>query len=764
MKLFINLFRFLCFATLALSSSLQAQDKNIPKARVMLSKKQYAKALSMAESGIKKDKTLAEWYYIKASAEYLMSMIPKYRNGEKDYFREAVKTAVKARQRDKDDEYYDAYDTIMQGIVKGNNRTAMASYAQASYSRAIQMYRNSYELTGDTLAFGWMGMSYWGNKEERDALRILKIVARWNFDAHADGVMKGTYMREPFEVLSNYYLEKGYPDSALQFTEMGLEVYPNNIVMLRNMKDLILADLDEAGRIALDANYIQIINRGLGYFPQDSLFLREQNRYYLTRLGNATQEKPWINADTILLGFWNAKKDEIAAGVKNSYDDFLIADSAGFMFHCLDYYLRTAARGASAYFFKKWYCAYNRQPVFTEALTEKLLQNPPENISRRLITFLFADAAEDFPKNKKIKTFRLDYFRKWTQKPLHKNELAYALEFADVLVKDNPADKGLKEKQLALLVQNTDSAIAGGKMYIAWKSYNRIKQEFSTYKNLSALHLKLAKADFENRYSETRIWNTTVKGKKIPNTGWNGESASCVAGYLPDSTLGKIIDRINYFRQNAGILNPMALSMDRVDKCQKAAIMFAGRGPFTREPTEATHPCFSDEGAEAAAIGQAILEPNPSIGVTLFMEDKKSDEMVNRRTILNPGSLYAGVGCAENNSFYWLLDLGATADSNYYKTNFVTWPSAGYSPKMLAFRKWTFSMNQDLRDAKVTVKNKTGVTLDVKTSVVPLPGLNLQTLTMDCGIEKESIVAGDWYDLQIELKNKKKFNYRVQFF
>lgn len=755
------------FLTLVLMAAqaflLTAQDKNLEKGRKMLADKQWSRARSAAEKAVEKDKTAAEWWYIKASAEYEMSRMDKFRGGKINYFRESVKSAVKARQRDESGRFMDRYGNWMREITVQNNKDAMASYAQASYARAIQMYRNSYQLTGDTIAYGMLGLSYLKDRQEREGIKILKTVATWNYGAFSNGTGTGSYMREPFEFLSNYYIDKGFPDSARLYTDMGLTIYPLNTVLRSNVRSLLVFELDEATKSGYGADYIEVVNRALSYFPADSQFLYAQNYYYLQRLGALSKSKPWDDADRLQKEFYAMKKQAVLNGVVNGSDIFLIKDSTAFLFQCLDYFLWRNNQKAIAFCFSRWFPAQKRIPGMNESVMESLLKNPPDNISRKLLAILFADAREDYPKNKKITQYRLDYFNKWTAKPVRKAETYLQLDMADALVADYPADKKLQSTRQTLLMRCADTAIADENMYGAWRFFNRLNAEYPATPGLIQLHQRLAEKDFAVRYAGTKIAYTTVKGVKKASTGWNGNSLVCDAGQLPDSTLAKVIDRLNYFRQNAGVLSAMTLSMDRVKKCQEAATMFAPLGIFSREPKPETHECYSQGAAEAAANSQAILEPNPAQCVTIFMDDKKSDEMINRRAILNPGSQYVGFGSAENNSVFWLLDLAPSADSNLYKKQFVSWP-ARFSPRMLIMSKWTFSMDAPLRDATVKITDETGSEVPLSVTWQEAGEMNLQTLVIKPSADLAKKPAGTTWTVKVSLKNKKSYEYKVTSF
>lgn len=764
----LMVFRNLKFSVLVLvlgiSAQLLAQDPAMNSAKKAFNGKQYPKVVKMAESALKKDKTQAEWYYLKAAAEYVMSHMSKYQGGSVNYFKEAVKDAVKGREKDPEGNLVGEYLEYFEKIVDENNKEAMANYNRKSYAKAVQGYKNSYDLTGDTTALAWLGMSYYMDHKLPEALPLLKEVTVMNYYAYLDGSGEGTYVREPFEVLSNFYLDKNQADTSRYYTEMGLKVFPMNRVLLANEKSMLKGQLIGLARMgAINSKYKEVVNSGLKFFPADTFFRIQQNYYYLTKLMQATQAKPYDSADALTDEFYKGKKSAIDAGIVNGADEFLIKDYNKFNFQLLDYFLRTNTDRTAPFFFRKWYAMQFKYAEFDEKLSESLLKSPPDSVSHRLISMLFNDVLEDYPWNKKIKQYRLDYFNKWVKKKVHRGELESLIAMNDALIKDFPLDKTLKPTLQNLLVRQTDSSIRHRELYDAWAGYYRIKADFPAY-NTDALQKNLAMTDFQERYSATRVYYKTVAGKKIANTGWDGNSKDCNSGHMPDSTLYNVINRINYYRQNAGIVLPMDLNRQKSRKCQEAATMYAPKGIFTREPTEATHTCYTKGAAEAAQVAQCILESNPAQCVTIFMNDNKSEELINRRAILNPEGLEAGFGSAENCSVFWLLDLSGAPDSAWYQTHFVAWPPPGYSPKMLLFNKWSFSIADDLTDAKVTMKNKAGEDVSVVVTQFPIAGMLLNTLVMSPYINPKLIAADEVFEVTVELKNKKKYSYKVMLF
>ncbi len=274
----MNRIKLLLTLVLALTAGvLNAQDKLFLAARKAYNSGQFAKAQATAQKALQKDKAQAEWWYLRACSEFQMSKMTKYMGGKVAYDKEAVKSAVRPKQYDPDGAYYDEYAAVFGEIVDKNNKEDMANYAGKRYAKAVQMYGNSFDLTGDTIAYGMMGLSYWEDKKELDGLKVFREITQWNIGAKKEGWGEKTFMREPFEILSNYFLKKGMFDSAILYTEMGLGIYNLNRILLENEKFMLKTVLIDLGKYQLDDNFRLTVNRGLKYFPNDSQFLYQQN-------------------------------------------------------------------------------------------------------------------------------------------------------------------------------------------------------------------------------------------------------------------------------------------------------------------------------------------------------------------------------------------------------------------------------------------------------------------------------------------------------
>ncbi len=769
---------------LGLRIELSAQSKYVIRAREAYQAKKWATAQKVATKGLEKQRDDYELYYIKAVAEFQMSEMSKYSKGDVNYAKDAVKSAVKARKYDDKNIYYAKYIESLKPIVLYNNQQALANYAQKKYSQAVQMYRNSYDLTGDTVALGMMGHSQYLKGDEADAVRTMRSVASWNFGANARGEHPQSYVREAFEVLTEYYLKKQQGDSAIYYCEMGLEVFSKNIKLLAWEKQMISTALAKTKeKTGLSSIYNNLLEKGLFYFPSDTFFLHQQNAYYLNRIGRACYEKKYGDAEIFHMDFYNRKKDLILRKSINKSDPFLLLDSNGFAARGLEYFLAKNDANATLFYFKKWYCGYYRIPSFGEKQLQSILSTPPQQLSRRLVGMLMDEAISAYPKNKLFRQHRLNIYNDWIKKTIPYYDWERILRFSDSVIQDFPKNAQLKSDRIKLYGRSIDSCVKSGKMDLAWKIYYQWADKgISAPKDLSGFQEKIAVADFELRFKGSKIHTIPVKGsktKKIAATGWTGNLKDCEAGNLPDSTLYKVANRLNYFRQNSGALSGLSIDPFKVKGCLEASLVYGNKGVFTQIPKPETHACYTDLAAMTAELGMAVMEPNPAQSATALMADKGSTGMLTRRMITHPGFNDFGVGSTDNNSVFWIAENEKpVVDSAYWKSHSIAWPAAGAAPSMLIFDVWSYSSLVDFSEATVTLKSdKLGI-LPVEVTALSGSDIGLPMLSWKVSetpeiAEKMSkdkngrdvlFTSGDRITVTILLKSKKTITYTVKTF
>jgi hypothetical protein len=73
-------------------------------------------------------------------------------------------------------------------------------------------------------------------------------------------------------------------------------------------------------------------------------------------------------------------------------------------------------------------------------------------------------------------------------------------------------------------------------------------------------------------------------------------------------------------------------------------------------------------------------------------------------------------------------------------------------------------MAADLNGATVKIVNSAGTEVPATYNQQVLPGMLLRTLIIQPQIDTKKLTDKDFFDVSIELKDKRKFSYRVQLF
>lgn len=277
---------------------------------------------------------------------------------------------------------------------------------------------------------------------------------------------------------------------------------------------------------------------------------------------------------------------------------------------------------------------------------------------------------------------------------------------------------------------------------------------------LDQIELTLGKENFRINYYNTRIASIKDGTKTILEYEWDGNAKTCAKGTIPNYIQQKVEDRINYFRASAGV-PPIYLDSQLNDWCQRAALVMESNNKLNHEIPK-IWTCYSPEAAEAAKFSLLTQNATNSLAVTSFVADQTHPTLGNRRWMLYPFSMVWGHGSTKSKCVLWALDDSRTRDTIYYAANFIAWPYNGYVNKMFLFKKWSFSMYADMKDAQVTMMmNKVPIKLKLETVV---EGYGLPTLVWTPELDTSKLKEGDKIDVTVKLKGNKTYYYTVKIF
>jgi uncharacterized protein YkwD len=253
---------------------------------------------------------------------------------------------------------------------------------------------------------------------------------------------------------------------------------------------------------------------------------------------------------------------------------------------------------------------------------------------------------------------------------------------------------------------------------------------------------------------------------KPSDIAWSGDEPSCNAGAVPESTMGKIFMRIEYFRKASGLNNVIVENKTKSEKAQQAALMMKSNGTLDHFPPE-NWKCYSNSGKDGA--GNSLLtQTRNAEAVDSYMRDAgaANGPVGHRRWLLWPKLQEVGVGNTDSTNAIWVLGNGGTVPND--APEFISWPPKGYTPKQFAYPRWSFSIpNADFTGTNITMKdqNNQAVALSIEAldnaygdrTIVWVPSLNINTITEDATftVSLKNVSVGE------ELKD---FDYQVILF
>lgn len=210
-------------------------------------------------------------------------------------------------------------------------------------------------------------------------------------------------------------------------------------------------------------------------------------------------------------------------------------------------------------------------------------------------------------------------------------------------------------------------------------------------------------------------YNDNYLGSAVSNSGWTGNTTSCVAGTVPQEVHDKVLQRIKYFRRMAKLPDDITFDAAKNAKCQEASLMFSANNNISHTPPTSWS-CYTSDGASAAGNSNIALGMHSSGAVSGFIQDPGSNNVIvgHRRWLLYSKAKVMGHGSTSNASAIWVL--GNSSNTPNFVPDFIAWPPSGFVPGPLVYARWSCGIpGANFANANVTMKdpNNADVTLTV---------------------------------------------------
>ena len=226
--------------------------------------------------------------------------------------------------------------------------------------------------------------------------------------------------------------------------------------------------------------------------------------------------------------------------------------------------------------------------------------------------------------------------------------------------------------------------------------------------------------------------------RQEPDWGFTGNVDECVAGTTSQGFRDSVIQRVNWYRQMAG-LNPVTENPQLSVTAQQTALIMLAEGRLSHNPTP-DWACYREidrRGGENLGLGKAGVA-----GVDSYMRDAGDNNLRvgHRRLILAPQVTQIGTGNVRGdrrhgtaNAMHLLFDRSSPSELREER-GFVSWPTSGYVHPATAWGRWSFSLaDADFSTASVAMADASG-------------GVAVEILDRDSRVGEPAIVwavAGD---------------------
>ena len=201
--------------------------------------------------------------------------------------------------------------------------------------------------------------------------------------------------------------------------------------------------------------------------------------------------------------------------------------------------------------------------------------------------------------------------------------------------------------------------------------------------------------------------------RQEPDHGWTGDLARCMAGTTSQEYRDSIFQRMNWYRQMAGVL-PLVEDPELSGSAQTKAMMLAAEDRLSHRPTP-DWACYTS----IPRYTESIASTSGITSIDLYMRDSGSNnESVGHRRMITDGKLELfGTGDIPGRANTLHAQYSSAQREIREQRGFVAWPSPGYIPYTAVWGRWSFTALPwaDFSDTTVVVIDDNGV---VETEII----------------------------------------------
>jgi hypothetical protein len=218
--------------------------------------------------------------------------------------------------------------------------------------------------------------------------------------------------------------------------------------------------------------------------------------------------------------------------------------------------------------------------------------------------------------------------------------------------------------------------------------------------------------DTSNRNAVLTAYHNTFDPAE-PAANWTGNIAACNPGTLAAAHRAYTLNRINWYRGMAGVLDGVVEDATFTTKAQQAALMMAANNALSHTPP-ASWNCYTADGAFAASKSNLYLGLSGAPTVDGFIQDSGSNNLAvgHRNWLLDRTEEKMGIASvpsAPQSAAHYVIDdnsviFPATLPATREATGFVSWPPRGFVPNPKIYPRWSVQREgADFTNAAVSV-------------------------------------------------------------
>ncbi len=644
---------------------------------------------------------------------------------------------------------------FFKAIVKVNNKEGLEAYNTNKYAKALPIFKRSLSFGIDTQALVLVGECYWQMNLRIESLPYFKQASEMIYAGVLENGSKlYGYSKLPFRQLGSYYIEKKQYDTAYIIVKNGREILPNDPVLSSYTYNLMRFALE---KIPPSEDYLRMVQQSLNDFPTDSFLNHRENSIYIFLLNGMAKANEQREFDSLVKLY--AKSKEVKSKSKNlelikNFDIFAGQNQATFLENIYKYFGDINLKEACYAAFTTWTNSIY-QPNMMHTFSYFVKEQKPFYSE-----ILFGRYLELQPKDQMVRKVRYDYIIAKNKVATNYYDLLPLVVLNDVASKDFPKDLSLRAKAKAYRAELIKEATDSNDFVLARKIWHESNTMYiDLKKSLETQWKDIVVADFKMNYFGTRINPFGKKEAGVPEYKWKGNIDQCLPGKMSDTIIFRLENRINYFRRMAGISEEIVLTNDNNENCEIAALMCEANKSMSHEPNDGWR-CFIPAGFDALKLSVLSKDGNPAIAIMAAM-GQNHPTVGNRRWLLYPYSQLMGIGTSNNYTSILTIYNSNKFDTAKYKSQYIAWPPASYCPKMMIYKKWSFTIDQNLKGAIVIMKDSKGDIVPLKIENL-VPGYGLNTVVWEPEINPQILQDNDEFSVTITLSNAKVYNYKVK--